>query len=116
MLLLQNLCCSFLRGAEISSVGILQTPTNIAVTQAKSKYCLLIHTDESELRSLVLSLCRCRFALLHCSAQFSARDVLELIGLGKFGANDGNVIAKMNMAAVSSWSVQSPSQDEIGRV
>ena len=94
MLVLQNLCCSFLRGAEIASVGVLQTPINFAVTQAKPKYCLLIHTDESELRSLVLSLCRCRFALLHCSAQFSARDALELIGLGKFGANDGNVIAR----------------------
>jgi hypothetical protein len=68
VLLLQNLCCSFLRGAKISTVGDLLTPTNFAVTQAKPKHCLLIHTDESELRSLVLSLCRCRFALLHCSA------------------------------------------------
>ena len=41
---------------------------------------------------------------------------LVLTGLGKFWANDGYVIARWTEAAVSFWSVQSPSQDEIERV
>ena len=52
-------------------------------------------TRESELRSLVLShcSCRCRSAALLCTT-CCARDILELIGLGKFGANDGYVTSQ----------------------